>query len=84
MSRLMVTEAVLVPPALVEAQVIVMPDVSLVTFVGPQPCDEPMADSASVTFQVTDTFERNQPLAPEVPLTTGVMMGAVESPCGAP
>ena len=38
-SRLMVTEAVLVPPALVAVQVNVMPDVSLVTFVGPQPCD---------------------------------------------
>jgi len=48
-SRLMVTEFELVPPALVAVQVKVRPTVSVVTVVGSQPLLEEMGDSGSVT-----------------------------------
>src|SRR2546426_4366281 len=80
-SRLMVTEIEAGPPALVAAQVKVLPPVSEVTEVGSHPGDNEVADSGSVTLQLTRTSLVNQPLLPSVPRTSGAMTGGVMS-CG--
>ena len=78
-SRLMVTELELVPPALVAEQVRVVPAVSVVIVVEPQPVLEEIAESGSDTVQLTVTSLTYQPLLPRVPATFGVMLGAVVS-----
>jgi len=78
-SRLIVTDAVDVPPPLVAEHVTATPDVSFVTFVGPQPVLDEIADSPSVTVHVTDTLPMYQPAFPSWPVTVGVITGGVES-----
>src|SRR4051812_24107196 len=77
-SRLMVTDTgPVVPPALVARQARVVPAVSALMVVGPQPADESMADSGSVTVQLTLTSLVYQPLLPSVPVMMGAITGAV-------
>ena len=78
-SRLMITCAELVPPALVAEQVNVIPAVSVVTELDSQPVVELTADSGSVTVHATPTLLVYQPLFPNMPVTLGVMSGGVES-----
>ena len=78
-SRLMVTLAEFVPPALVTSQVRVVPAVSLSMVVKSQPLVEVMANSLSMTVQLTVTSLVYQPLSPSVPLTLGVITGGVLS-----
>jgi hypothetical protein len=75
----MVTDFESVPPLLVAVQVKVTPEVSVVTLLEPQPLWDVIADSLSVTVQLTDTSLVYQKLLPIVPLTFGVMTGAVVS-----
>ena len=82
-SRLTVTVCVALPPPLVALHVNVVPALSLVTVVGPQPNDVEIADSASTTVQLTFTLLVYQPLF-SVPATTGVMTGGVASVGSAP
>ena len=82
-SRLMVTVWLAVPPALVAEHVNVSPVVSAVTLLGPQPVDDEIDDSASVTVQVRPTLLVYHPLVPRVPVMFGVMTGGVAS-AGAP
>lgn len=56
-----------------------MPVVSDVTLLVPQPEDDEIAESGSVTVQPTETLLVYQPLFPSVPLTLGVITGGVES-----
>jgi hypothetical protein len=56
-----------------------MPDVSEVTLLVPHPLCEEIAESGSVTVQLTDTSLVYQPFIPRVPVTFGVMTGGVES-----
>ena len=79
---MIVTDSEAVPPALVAVQVRVVPVVSLVIVVGPQPDDDEIADSLSTTVHVTVTSLVYQPLFPSVPLTFGVTTGGVESVTG--
>ena len=78
-SRLIVTDLLLVPPALVAVQVYVAPEVSAVIATVPHPLCAPIDDWASVTAQLTFTLLVYQPLAPSVPLTVGVIAGGVVS-----
>ena len=78
-SRLIVTDCELEPPALVAEQVRVVPEVSALIRVEPHPVEEEMADSRSVTVQLTVTSDTYQLLAPRVPLTFEVMTGGVVS-----
>ena len=78
-SRLMVTDCVLVPPALVAEHVNVVPAVSIVTLLDPQPVLDVIVDSGSATVHETPTLLVYQPLLPSVPLTVGVMTGEVLS-----
>jgi hypothetical protein len=64
---------------LVAEQVKVVPVVSEFSVTVPQPVDEEMPDSGSVTVQLTVTTLLYQPLAPTVPLTFGVITGGVVS-----
>jgi hypothetical protein len=60
-SRLSVTDCALVPPRLVAVQVNVVPAMSLVMLVAPQPLVFEMVDSASLTVQETPTSLVYQP-----------------------
>jgi hypothetical protein len=77
-SRLIVTDCVDVPPALVALQVMVMLAVSVLIVVVLQPVLEGV-DSASVTLQLTMTLLVYQPFVPSVPVTVGVIIGGVLS-----
>src|SRR5947207_3136348 len=83
LSILIMTEAkdeILTP--FVAEQVKVMPGVSAVKLDAPQPFEDVMPDSGSVTFQVTVTLLRYQPLFPRLPEICGMMTGGVVSgPC---
>jgi hypothetical protein len=78
-SRFIVTDFVVVPPALVAEQEKVTPVVSLVTELLTQPVFELITDSGSVTVQVRVTLEMYHPLFPSVPLILGVITGPVVS-----
>jgi hypothetical protein len=78
-SRLIDTDWLEVPPALVAEHVSVVPDVSLEIVVEPQPVVEVTVDCASVTLHETVTSLVYQLLLPSVPLTFGVITGGVES-----
>ena len=78
-SRLMVTDLLSVPPALVAEQVSVWPAVSELMVVGSHPVLLVMDDSGSLTFQLTVTLDVYQPFWPCVPWTSGVITGAVVS-----
>jgi hypothetical protein len=78
-SRLIVTDWEAVPPALVAVHVSVVPVVSDVIVVEPQPDEDEIAESGSVTVQLTVTLLVYQPLFPSVPLTLGVITGGVLS-----
>jgi hypothetical protein len=78
-SRLIVTELLFVPPALVAVQVSVVPAVSALMVVDPQPLVEEIADSLSTTVHETVTLLVYQSLLPRVPLTLGEMTGGVVS-----
>src|SRR5215208_769118 len=80
----MVTDFVVVPPALVAEQVQVLPEssVSVVTTDISHPLEEVIGDSSSVVFQLTATSLVYQPSSPSVPTTLGVTVGGVLS-CGA-
>ena len=80
-TSLIVTLWLAVPPALLAVQVKVMPIVSLVMLCVSQPLWLLMADSESLTFQLTVTSLTYQPLLPSVPLILGAITGAVLS-CG--
>src|SRR5688572_3752799 len=67
-SRLMVTDCELVPPALVAEHVNVMPVVSVVRVVKPQPVDELIEDSGSSTVHNRFTLLVYQSLFPSVPV----------------
>jgi hypothetical protein len=68
-----------VPPALVAQQVSVSPAVSVLIVVESQPIMEVMADSGSLTLQLTVTSLTYQSLVPRVPTMLGVMTGGVGS-----
>jgi hypothetical protein len=76
---LIVTDLVLVPPALVALHVYVVPDVSVVRDTVPQPDFLMLVDSGSVTVQIRPTSLVNQPLVPSVPVIADVMTGGVVS-----
>jgi hypothetical protein len=78
-SRVIVTDELDVPPALVAEQVSVTPAVSELTVVEPQSVVEVTADSGSLTVQDTVTSLVYQPFRPSVPTTVGVITGAVVS-----
>src|SRR5690242_6297188 len=78
-SRLIVTNWLAVPPALVAVQVRVTPLVSLLRVLGSQPDCALIADSLSTALQLTATSLTYQPLLPRVPFTWGVMTGGVVS-----
>ncbi len=75
-SRLITISWLLVPPALVAVHLRVVPAVSALMMVCPQPVDEEIADSLSVTVQLTVTSPTYQLLVPNSPSTLGVMVGA--------
>ena len=85
-SRLMVTDALLVPPALVAEHVNVVPAaaVSVVMLEGPQSVEDEIDDWGSVTVHVRPTSLVYQPPEPSVPVMFGVITGGVESDGGAP
>jgi hypothetical protein len=79
-SRLIVTDCDAVPPALVALQVSVVPAVSAVIVMGPQPLVLVTVLSGSVTVQDKSTSLTYQPLlVPAVPVITGVITGGVPS-----
>jgi hypothetical protein len=80
-SRLIVTDSVAVPPALVAVQVNVTSVVSAVTvFVASQAGEfDVMADCGSLTENVTVASLVYHPLLPSVPLTFDVINGGVVS-----
>jgi hypothetical protein len=79
-SILTVTERCLLSPApFVAAHVTVVPAVSAVSVVAPQPLDVAISETGSETVQVTETSPVYQPLAPSFPLTDGVTSGGLES-----
>ena len=78
-SLFMVTDWELDPPALVAAHVSVVPAVLVLIVVGTQPLEDVIADSASVTVQLTVTSLVYHPLFPRVPATFGVIIGEVVS-----
>src|SRR5262249_47342373 len=82
-SRLIVTDRVVVPPADDAVHVNVTPAVSVVTLLAEQPVLELMLDSASLTVHVTCPLLRYQPLLPAVPETLDGTTGGVVSTGGA-
>jgi hypothetical protein len=83
LSILIVTEAEFERLALFVAEhVNVVPAVSVEILVGLQFVEEKMPDCGSVTDQLNDTLLIYQPFNPSVPLTVGVMTGAVLSKMG--
>jgi hypothetical protein len=75
-----VTERCVVRPApSVAEHVSVVPAVSAVSFVTPQPLEESTSDTESDTNQLTDTSPVYQPFAPGVPVIDGVASGGLES-----
>src|SRR5512147_1326115 len=76
---MIVTDCEAVPPALVAVQVSVVPVVSVVMLVVPQPEVLEMVDSLSTTLQLTLTLLVYQPFVPSVPVTVGVITGGVVS-----
>src|SRR5690348_12687754 len=78
-SRLMTTLLLCMPPLLLALQVSVVPLVSVLIVVGPQPVWLLMAESGSTTLQLTVTSEVYQPSLPRVPVRLGVMTGGVLS-----
>jgi hypothetical protein len=80
LSILIVTEAEFVRlTLLVAVQVSVMPALSRVRFDALQPVKEEIPVSGSCTSQLTVTSLVYQPPDPKVPLTLGMMTGAVPS-----
>jgi hypothetical protein len=77
-----VTDLLSVPPALVAEHVSVVPAVSALIVVEPQPVVDEIADSLSSTVQETVTLLTYHPLLPRVPDTFGVITGAVVSEGG--
>src|SRR5918998_2014172 len=73
-SRLIVTDWLFVPPALVAVRVKGTLCVSLATVVLSQPGCELMVDSASTTLQLMVTSLVYQPLLPRVPAMLGAMI----------
>jgi hypothetical protein len=73
------TESLADPPTLWAWQLELAPAVSFTKFWTPHPESMTTEDWASVTLQVTVTFEVYHPFEPEVPLTTLVMAGGVVS-----
>src|SRR5690349_3098465 len=73
-SRLIVTDLLVMPPVDVAVQVNVTPAVSVVTALVPQPLTT-TGESVSVTFHETCTLLRYQPSFPAVPVTVGVTTG---------
>src|SRR5688572_22351029 len=67
------------PPMRLAVQVKVAAAVSVDSTTVLQPLLEPIAESASLTFQLTVTSPTYQPLSPSVPLTTGAITGGVSS-----
>ena len=67
------------PSAFVAEHVMVVPVVSAPSVTGSHPDVEAIADSPSATLQLTDTALVYQPLAPDVPVTVGVIVGGVVS-----
>ena len=67
------------PAPLVAEQVSVVPAVSVVSVVVPQPLEEAMPDSGSLTSQLTVTFVLFQPAALGGGVTVGTMTGGVGS-----
>jgi hypothetical protein len=83
LSILIVTETELDRPTLfVAEQESVTPAVSVVRFDAVQPVEDMIPDSASATVQLTLTSLIYQPFNPAVPLTLGVISGAVLSTTG--
>src|SRR5262245_60168228 len=78
-SRLIVTDSVDVPPSLVATHVKTVPVVSVEIVVGAQPVCDVIADSASLTDQLTVTLLVYQPLVPRVPTTVRAITGRVPS-----
>jgi hypothetical protein len=68
-----------IPTPLVAEQIRVSPAVSAVRLVDAHPVEDVIPDSGSVTFQLTVTALRYQPLLPSVPVICGVIVGAVIS-----
>ena len=79
----MVTDWLAVPPPLVAEQASVWPAVSLVRVEGPQPLDEVIVDSASLTDQLTETSVLFHPFALAEGDTCGTITGGVVSAGGA-
>src|SRR5262249_22937768 len=83
LSILIVTEPDPVNPALLIAvHVSVVPAVSVLSVVVEHPVEEAMLDSGSVMLHVTVTSLRYQLLLPKVPVSMGVITGAVLSDGG--
>src|SRR4051794_16191211 len=78
-SRLMVTDWIVLPPALDAAHVLVMPAVSDVTATGAHSVDTETGPSGSVTVQLNMTSLVYQPSEPSVPDTVGMTSGGVRS-----
>jgi hypothetical protein len=78
-SRLMVTDWEMVPPALVAVQVKVAPPVSVLTLPAPHPEVDVTLESGSLTIQPIPTLLTYHPLAPRVPVTVGAITGGVLS-----
>ena len=77
---MMVTDSELLRPApLVAEHMSMVPAVLEVRFVAPQPVDELIPDSGSVTLQLTVTLLVYHPLAPSVPVIVGTICGGVVS-----
>jgi hypothetical protein len=68
-----------VPPLLVAEQVKVVPVVSVVTLLDPQPVWALIADSGSLTVQLMEMLLVYQPLVPSVPVTLAAITGGVVS-----
>src|SRR5262249_29889861 len=79
-SRLIVTEAVAGPPALVAVHVRVVPSVSVEIVCGVQPELDAISDCGSLTSQDTATSLVYQPFVPGVPSTCATITGGVGSP----
>src|SRR5690349_20845798 len=78
-SRFTVTLALAVPPEELAVQVIVVPAVSSVTTVVPQPPCDRIGDCGSVTAKLTCTLVTYQSSTNEVPITDEVMTGGERS-----
>ena len=78
-SRWIVTDWVVVPPALVAEQVNVVPVVSAVTAVAPHPVVDDTAESGSSDAHEMWTSLVYQPFVPSVPVIVGTTVGPVGS-----